>query len=434
MHLASPLAALTEAGHDVRTIDISVQPWEPSLVDWAYAVAFSVPMHTAMRLAMKGAEAVRRRCPDMPVCFYGLYAHVSRETTVGALTDAVIAGEYEAGLVEWIDGLAAGVPATPLEVDLRRHRTRLPVRDGLPLLKEYAHLALDGEERIVGYVEASRGCVHRCRHCPVPVVYDGRTRKVPVDIVLADIAQLVDRGARHVTFGDPDFLNRWAHSMKIIELVHQRFPQLTFDVTTKVSHLLRYASLVPLLAEQGCLFVVSAYECVNDDILRYIDKGHTAAQAEEATRLLRSNGIEPRPSWLPFMPWTTVDDVADILDFVVRHDLIGNVDPVQYTIKLLIPEGSLMLGVPEIEPYIGPYDAENLTYTWRAADERTVPLQQRLATLVEDEQRDAKSVTEIFCDIRDVVLEAAGRPTRDRESILAGSTEGRPRLTEPWFC
>ncbi|HYZ90765.1 MAG TPA: CUAEP/CCAEP-tail radical SAM protein [Actinomycetota bacterium] len=434
LHLASPRAALIEAGHDVRTLDTSVERWDASLVDWAHAVAFSVPMHTAMRLAMLGAEAVKQRRPDVPVCFYGLYAHVSRDTTTARLVDRVFAGEYEAALVDWVSALGSSSPVPESSIELKRGRTRLPVRDGLPKLKKYAHLAMDGEERVVGYVEASRGCVHRCRHCPVPVVYDGRTRKVAVDVVLDDIAQLVERGARHITFGDPDFLNRWAHSMKIVELLHQRFPELTFDVTTKVSHLLRYASLVPLLAEQGCLFVVSAYECVNDDILGYLDKGHTRAQAEEATQLLRAGGIEPRPSWLPFMPWTTVDDVADILDFVVRHDLIGNVDPVQYTIRLLIPEGSLMLGVPEIEPYLGPYDAENLTYTWRAADERTVGLQQRLAQLVEDSQQDGKTITEIFCDVRDAVLHAAGRPAGDRELILAGSTEGRPRLTEPWFC
>lgn len=430
LHLASPAAALRAAGHDVRTLDISVEPWDPKLVDWAHAVAFSVPMHTAMRLAMTGAEAVKARRPDVPVCFYGLYAHVSRDLTLGKLADRVIAGEYEAGLLEWVDGVAPSVP----EVDLRRRRFELPIREGLPPLKKYAHLALGGEERVVGYVEASRGCVHRCRHCPVPVVYDGRTRKVAADVVIDDIAQLVDRGARHITFGDPDFLNRWAHSMKIVELLHQRFPDLTFDMTTKVSHLLRYSSLIPLLAEQGCLFVVSAYECLNDDILRYLDKGHTAAQAAEATRLLRAHGIEPRPSWLPFMPWTTVSDVLDILEFVIEHDLIGNVDPVQYTIKLLIPEGSLMLGVPEMQAYLGPYDPSNLTYTWVAADERTVVLQSRLTDVVTTGQDAGKTISEIFCDVRDAVLESAGRRADDREQILAGSTEGRPRLTEPWFC
>lgn len=429
LHLASAAASLKEAGHDVRTVDISVEPWDPAAVDWAHAVAFSVPMHTAMRLAMKGAEAVKARRADVPVCFFGLYANVSRDLQ---LADYIVAGEYESSLAEWADSIAEDRPPPVAGIELSRQRQRLPVREGLPRLKKYAHLALGGEERLVGYVEASRGCVHRCRHCPVPVVYDGRTRKVAADVVLDDIAQLVDKGAEHITFGDPDFLNRWAHSMKIVELTHQRFPKLTFDMTTKVSHLIRYKSLIPLLAEQGCLFAVSAYECLNDDILGYLDKGHTRADAELATMLLRDSGIEPRPSWLPFMPWTTVEDVADTLDFVVRHDLVGNVDPVQYTIRLLIPEGSLMLGIPELEPYLGPYDAENLTYTWSAADERTVALQRRLAELVEREQGEGKSITEIFCDVRDVVYEAAGRSPQ--ELVLAGSTEGRPRLTEPWFC
>lgn len=434
LHLASPAAALREAGHDVRCLDISVQEWDPALVDWAHAVAFSVPMHTAMRLAIKGAEAVKRRRPDLPVCFYGLYAPVSREETVGKLADRVIAGEYEPALMAWLEDL--GTPPDPADagITLERQPFRLPLRTGLPRLKRYAHLALGGEERLVGYVEASHGCAHRCRHCPVPVVYDGRTRRVPVDVVLDDVAQLVGKGARHITFGDPDFLNRWAHSMQVVSELHERFPDVTYDATTKVEHVLKHSELLGDLARTGCLFVVSAYECVNDDILRYIDKGHTAAEAARATELLRAHGIEPRPSWLPFMPWTTVEDVADIVEFVIRHDLIGNVDPVQYTIRLLIPEGSLMLGVPELEPYLGPYDAENLTYTWRAADARTVPLQRRLAKLVEDEQGEGKTITEIFCDVRDVVLEAAGRESFDRELILAGSTEGRPRLTEPWFC
>lgn len=434
LHLASPAAALRAAGHEVRSIDISVSEWDPGLVDWAEAVAFSVPMHTAMRLATKAAESVRRRRRALPVCFYGLYAPVSREATVGRLADRVVAGEYEPGLLRWLEDVGRASDPSEAGIELGRQPFRTPDRRGLPPLRRYAHLALGGEERLVGYVEASHGCAHRCRHCPVPVVYDGRTRKVPADVVLDDVTQLVRRGARHITFGDPDFLNRWAHSMQVVSELHERFPELTYDVTTKVEHVLRHRDLLSDLARTGCLFVVSAYECVNDEILRYLDKGHTAAEAAIATRLLRSAGIEPRPSWLPFMPWTTVEDVSDILEFVIRHDLIGNTDPVQYTIRLLIPQGSLMLDVAELEPYLGPYDASNLTYTWRAADERTVVLQRELADLVEAGQRSEKTITEIFCDVRDAVLAAAGRVAGDRELILAGSTEGRPRLTEPWFC
>src|SRR3954454_20901283 len=97
LHVASPAAALRRAGHDVRCLDISVEPWDREAVEWADKVAFSVPMHTAMRLGMRAAAEVG----DKPVCFYGVYAPVSRDLTLGRVADRVIAGEYEPALLAW---------------------------------------------------------------------------------------------------------------------------------------------------------------------------------------------------------------------------------------------------------------------------------------------------------------------------------------------
>ena len=322
-------------------------------------------------------------------------------------------------------------------VHLGRGSFELPARDLLPPLERYAHLAIDGEERLVGYVEASHGCVHRCRHCPVPAVYDGRIRIVGQDVVLADIARLVAIGARHITFGDPDFLNGVRHSLRIVRAMHARFPDLTFDCTTKVEHILEHERVWEELAGAGCLFVVSALEGVNDEILERLDKGHTTEQASRAIALLRAHGIEIRPSFLPYTPWTTLDDVLDILDFVAEHDLIGNVDPVQYTIRLLLPEGSLLLDHPELDAHLGPYDPELLTYTWTAADRKTDRLQVRLAALVAQSVAAGEPIATIFSRVRAAACEAAGRadgPARRPEPVLCGSVEARPRLTEPWFC
>ena len=202
LHVASPAAALSRAGHEARCLDLSVEPWDPEALDWAQAVGFSVPMHTAMRLAINAARRVRREHPRLAICFYGLYAPVSRELVVGELAGRAIAGEYEPALVAWASGLASpGAGAAACEqpiIRLQRGNFELPARDLLPSLERYARLAVDGEERLVGYVEASHGCVHRCRHCPVPAVYDGRIRIVQADTVLRDIERLVAMGARHI--------------------------------------------------------------------------------------------------------------------------------------------------------------------------------------------------------------------------------------------
>ena len=435
LHVASPAEALRHAGHQVRTLDVSVERWDVDLVAWADAVAFSVPMHTAMRLAIDGARVVKQQRAATPICFYGLYAVMSQDVVTSGLVDHAIAGEYETALVRWVEGGASGGAADTAvrsSVELGRSEFRRPYRASLPALARYAHLAIDGEERPVGYVEASHGCSHRCRHCPIPVIYDGRIRVVAQDVVLDDVAHLVAAGARHITFGDPDFLNGVHHSRRVVDGMHQRFPSLTFDCTVKVEHVLRHAELWASFAEAGCLFVVSALETVNNDILARLDKGHTAAQGAEAVDLLRRHGIEMRPSLLPFTPWTTFDDVLDIVDFVADHDLIANVDPVQYTIRLLLPERSLLLDDRDLVARLGPYDPVRLSYTWEATDPALDALQRDLAGLVEHDAA-GQSVVATFMDINATVRAAAGS-SRPAATIPVGSTEGRPRLSEPWFC
>lgn len=439
LHVASPAAALCRAGHEVRCLDLSVQPWDDDALEWAQAVGFSVPMHTAMRLALSAGRRVRREHPGLPICFYGLYATVSRELVTSELGVHMIAGEYEPALTAWVDELAAPRAPAPAGdrpiVHLQRGTFELPARELLPGLERYACLAVGGEERLVGYVEASHGCVHRCRHCPVPTVYDGRIRIVQAETVLRDIERLATMGARHITFGDPDFLNGWRHSVAIVRALHQRCPELTFDCTTKVEHVLEHADVWAQMAAAGCLFVVCALESVNDEILERLDKGHATAEAVRAIELLREHGIETRPSFMPFTPWTSPRDVLEIVDFVAAHDLVANVDPVQYTIRLLVPEGSLLLKRDDLREHLGPYQAERLSYPWRSADPEADRLQGLLSALVQQSTAAQEATGLTFARIRAAAREATGEPHGpEPEAIPMGSTEGRPRLTEPWFC
>lgn len=421
LQVAAPAAQLRARGHEIRLIDLSIQPWDPELVDWADRITFSVPMHTASRIARQAIAATRDRRPELPIACVGLYA-----LTMTDVADAVIAGEVDRALVAWVEG----EPVTSV-VGLDRGAAApgrpLPARELLPELDCYARLIVGDDEHIVGYVEASTGCAHRCRHCPVPVIYDGRIRIVDVDAVVEDAAQQIASGATHITFGDPDFLNGVHHSRRVVRAVHDRFPRVTFDCTVKVEHILRHEDIWREFADAGCLFVISAFESVDDPTLQRLDKGHTAADAARAVALLREHDIEIRPSWLPFTPWTTVQQIQALLEFVADHDLVGNVDPVQYAIRLLVPEGSLLLDHPDLLPHVGGYDVERGSYSWTSADPAMDELQAKLVALVEDSVSNNLDMGSTYNAIR----ESCGL---EPLTIDVAKAAGIPRMTEPWFC
>lgn len=432
LHAASPAAELNSAGHEVRLLDLSVDPWDPSAVEDVGAVAVSVPMHTALRLAIEVRRRIRDVDPDLPVAFYGLYAGAGADDTSG-VADRLIVGEYEAALVEWVGQVEEGSPPVGVSVDIGLHRFRPPDRSGLPDLSRYAHLATPAGHQLAGYVEASHGCRHRCAHCPIPVVYDGRYRITGEETVLADISQQVEAGAGHITFGDPDFLNAPAYSLRVLEAAHRRHPEITFDVTVKVEHVLEHRDLLDRMADNGVLFMISAVESLDDTILAHLDKGHTAADAGLAVDLARAGGIDIHPTWLPFTPWTTARGVADIARFVWDKDLAAVTDPVQLSIRLLIPDGSLILDVPGISRYVLGYDPAALGHRWRSADPAMDELQARLATLAEEGATRQDSPIDTLARMSLEIAETAGIEVPIR-AIPAGAMTGRPRLTEPWFC
>jgi hypothetical protein len=355
-------------------------------------------MHTATRLAQQIVDDI-----DVPVVRYGLYG------------DPGFQAEYLLPLLEWAgtDGSTASA---------------LPARDLLPSLDRYAQLAVDGTTRLAGAVEAGRGCASRCRHCPVPAVYDGRTRIVAADDVVADVATLVDLGAEHITFADPDFLSGPHHARRVIDAVHGAFPSLTYDITTKVELVLRHQALWQSFADAGCLFVTSAFECVDDDVLRILDKGHTAADAARAVNVLRNEGIDVRPSLLPFTPWTTRQSLVALARFVDEHDLAGSIDPVHWSIRLLLPPGSLLLDAPELQPHLTGFDADLLGHQWQPIDPSMDDLQRDIAALVEPDPSGGLSGKEPgdFADVCRVL----GAPTPSPWT----PADDRPHLTETWFC
>jgi radical SAM superfamily enzyme YgiQ (UPF0313 family) len=419
--LASPAAWLRADGHEVTTVDLSREPAPFDPVREADWIAFHLPMHTATRMAVEQIKAAKVLNPTARICCYGLYAPANQEMLRAVGVTHVIGGEFERALSDLISGRAE----SPLPVIMDRFAFLIPDRSTLPPLSRYASVTGADGAKIVGYTEASRGCKHLCRHCPIVPVYEGKFRVVQRDVVLADVRQQVAAGAQHITFGDPDFMNGPAHAIAIVEAFHTEFPDVSYDVIIKVEHLLQNPKALDVLARTGCLFITSAVESVDDGILARLAKGHTRADFVRALELTRTYGLSLVPTFVAFTPWTTRDGYLELLRAIRDLDLVGSVAPIQLAIRLLIPAGSKLLDLEDLQTQ--PFDQHGLVYPWKHADPAMDELCADIRKIVRDGEKRQASRDEVFGEIWQ---RACGAPP-DFHLVARSAI---PYLTEPWYC
>jgi radical SAM superfamily enzyme YgiQ (UPF0313 family) len=441
--LASPAAWLRKRGHDVACLDLSRQTLDEAAIRAAGLIAIYLPMHTATRLAAKLLPALRELNPLAHLCCYGLYAPMNADylRTLGVAT--ILGGEFEHELAQLAERLQTSrlgedrsevSPQPEPLVSLERLAFEVPDRSEMPSIDKYAHLIVPGGAfRLVGSTEASRGCKHLCRHCPVVPVYKGVFRIVSHDVVMQDIRNQVAAGAQHISFGDPDFFNGIRHAMELVEEFHREFPNITYDVTIKIEHLRKYEAHLLKLKETGCLFVISAVEYLDDAVLRALDKGHTREDFLHVVHAFRELGMILHPTFVPFTQWTTMESYLDLLCVIRAESLIENVAPIQLGIRLLIPEGSRLLELEEVRRNVGAFDPESLFYPWKHTDPRIDALGEMVQAIAAEGDRRKESRSVVFERIRKAAHDAAGLDA----PILHPSQETAaavPFLSEPWYC
>ncbi len=262
--LASPAAWLRRAGHRGRG------PWtcrdrrfDPALARRARRlVAVYLPMHTATRLAL---PVHRSRCGPLNPDGGALRLRAVRaaERRPAARARRHPRARARSSRPTCWRSRRRRLRSPRAAPSLERHRLRAPASHdvprlafdsagsrGLPALDRYASLQMpDGTRRVVGATDATRGCKHRCRHCPIVPVYDGQFRVVPVDVVLADVRAQVEQGAAaHHALAIPTSSTARRTRAASSRRFTREWPALTYDVTIKVEHLLAHRDLLPRAA------------------------------------------------------------------------------------------------------------------------------------------------------------------------------------------
>jgi hypothetical protein len=144
------------------------------------------------------------------------------------------------------------------------------------------------------------------------------------------------------------------------------------------------------------------------------------------------------PTFVTFTPWMSLEGYRELLTVISDLGLIDNVSPIQYGIRLLIPNGSRLLELPETRNMIKPFDPFALVYPWDHPDPAVDLLHQTVLKLVQDAQAENASRRTIFERVwHATAQELRKRGGRDLPPPALSGGYGRPPvpyLSEPWYC
>lgn len=313
-------------------------------------IAFSVATFGAISSTVELAKTLRKEGYSNPFIFYNQYAIVQPDTFL--LDDAcfVINGVYEPVLLNIVKALQEHKSVQSVDFVLSKTNSEakkllklntffVPDRSVLPPLSQY----VKRKGSIVGNVETMRGCAHGCTYCSVFAAYQKRVIKIPIEIVLADIAQVVKMGAKHITFIDADFFSTGKRGITIIERMHMLFPDLTFDLTMRLDDAIRYREYFPDLKQWGCVEVTTAIEFPVETVLNEIEKKISLADIEEGIQILQKANIEINPTFITFNPWVTMAQIEGLDEFLKDLKLGSTLKLEQAITRLLLFKGSPLL-------------------------------------------------------------------------------------------
>lgn len=404
---------LDNGENQIDIVDYSIEDKDITLSEYD-ALGVYASMHTASVLA---EEFLRDKTLPTKLFVFGLYAHVFSEMYPNFNSIHSLDSDDLDNLLD-----------LKLNTDYS-FKHSVPDRTILPSITDYSHIVDGSNNLVAGSVETTYGCKHECTHCPVPIEFNGSFKTFGIEKITQDVANQVEAGAKHISFNDPDFFNGPKHALKILELLNTQHPDITYDSTIKVEHILKYPEYFRELKDLNMLFVISAFETTNDLVLEILKKNHTYKDLRDAVEVSIKNNIDIRPTWMPFSPWTEIDDLTNIITLIEDYKLRETVDPIQLTIKLLIPKNSLILNRPEIKEYLLDYDPASFSYSWNYKNTALDNIQNELFTYVL--QNESADEYRQYLGLVKILEKHSGKSLLSTEKY---NQRVVPKLSETWFC
>jgi len=328
------LAGRLVGNHDVHILDMridedldtEISKFMPNIVGCSCVTANS---HLAKEILRK----VKEFSPDMITIVGGHHPSLMPEDCKEAFIDAVVIGEGEETLYEFVGACEAhrdwgeifGIAYRSKDGEFQINRDRelmdlnklpMPARS-LTRHHRDRGLYFRGNWRPADCTITSRGCPNRCTFCGLWKINRGKYRARSPRLI-AD--ELEDITAPNVTFIDDNTLDHVENTLALIDEIKSRGIRKRFELYGRVDTIVRRPDLVEKWRNVGMELLLVGLEACDDQALKEMRKKTTAEMNKRAIEICRANGVEVA-AYLIVNPAFDHEDFGRLSEFVERNNL-----------------------------------------------------------------------------------------------------------------
>lgn len=321
--------AIEDAGFDYDVCDVNLQTPDQILQIIHYSKAKFVGCGTMTYEVEKNYEllqAIRECMPDTIIILGGPHAIAAQSEIFQECPaiDLVIQGEGEEAIVKLLQGAACstipGVLAKDSQAELIPYE--LLHIDSVAFPK-YHRFDLERYGNTM-FLASSRGCVYNCSFCGAPKFLGKRWRAFKRERMIEEFEYWYGKGYRHFYFSDSLFVldkKRIADFCKYI--IESGYKDVVFTADgLRADHLT--LEILQHLKEAHFKFITLGVESVNDETLKFFNKGETFNQIDNALSMADSLSFDISIYLVIGAPNESYDDAIKSIRYPLRYKNINS--------------------------------------------------------------------------------------------------------------
>ena len=332
LYLAYAAAFIRQQGHTVTLIDapangISVNDFVNTVHEWSPDVIVFETSTPSFSNDCRVAAAIKETIHSSNLRILFLGTHVTalpREALTAHAIDAIVLGEYELSLADYINKGPHNTPGigyrdengsiiinTPRPFYNQLDALPLPARDLLPNYRYFDPILKNPFTFIIG----GRGCPYPCTFCNWPAHLTGRTvrKRSPKHIV--DELEYIQSSFnfKSVLFNDDTFTADTQHAMAVATEIRKRKLTIPWGCYARAD--CDDDVLLSQLRQSGCFLLKIGVETADETILKNVKKQYDLNRVRCAVKKMLKHAFHVHATFAFGLPGETHDTIKKTISF-----------------------------------------------------------------------------------------------------------------------